>query len=45
LRLKLKNLWIQEDIINEPAALRALQGGMTVVMNRCIYRDYRQYCS
>ena len=44
LRLKLKNLWIQEDIVNEPAALRALQGGMTVVMNRCIYRDYRQYC-
>ncbi len=45
LRLKLKNLWIQEDIVNEPAALRALQGGMTVVMNRCIYRDYRDYCS
>ena len=45
LRLKLKNLWIQEDIVNEPAAMRALQGGMTVVMNRCIYRDYRQYCS
>ncbi len=44
LRLKLKNLWIQEDIVNEPAALRARQGGMTVVMNRCIYRDYRQYC-
>lgn len=45
LRLGLKNLWIQEDIVNEPAALRARQGGMTVVMNRCIYRDYRQYCS
>ena len=45
LRLKLKSIWIQEDIVNEPAALRALQGGMTVVMNRCIYRDYRQYCS
>ena len=45
LRLGLKNIWIQEDIVNEPAALRALAGGMTVVMNRCIYRDYRQYCS
>ena len=45
LRLGLKNLWIQEDIVNEPAALRAQAGGMTVVMNRCIYRDYRQYCS
>ena len=45
LRLGLKNIWIQEDIINEPAALRARSGGMTVVMDRCIYRDYRQYCS
>jgi uncharacterized protein len=44
LSLGLKNLWIQEDIVNEPAALRARAGGMTVVMNRCIYRDYRQYC-
>ena len=44
LRLGLKNVWIQEDIVNEPAALRARVGGMTVVMNRCIYRDYRQYC-
>ena len=39
-----KLLWIQEDIVNEPAALRAQAGGMTVVMNRCIYRDYMQYC-
>ena len=45
LRLKLKNLWIQEDILNEPAALRARAGGMWVVMDRCIYRDYVQYCS
>ena len=45
LRLGLKNIWIQEDIVNEPAALRARAEGMTVVMNRCIYRDYRQYCS
>jgi uncharacterized protein len=45
LELKLKNLWIQEDIVNEPAALRARSGGMWVVMDRCIYRDYTQYCS
>lgn len=45
LSLGLKSIWIQEDIVNEPAALRAREGGMTVVMNRCIYRDYRQYCS
>jgi uncharacterized protein len=45
LKLKLKNLWIQEDIVNEPAALRARAGGMWVVMDRCIYRDYMRYCS
>ena len=44
LKLKLKNIWIQEGIINEPAAARAIAGGMTVVMDRCIYRDYRDYC-
>ena len=44
LRLRLQNLWIQEGIVNEPAAQRAVKGGMTVVMDRCIYRDYRQYC-
>jgi predicted CoA-binding protein len=44
LALKLKNLWIQDDIINIPAAERARAEGMTVVMNRCIYRDYVQYC-
>jgi len=45
LRLKIKIIWIQEDIVNEPAALRAREGGMSVVMDRCIYRDYVQYCS
>ena len=45
LKLGLKNLWIQEGIINEPAAMRARLAGMTVVMDRCIYRDYRRFCS
>ena len=44
LSLEHKILWIQEDIVNETAALRAQAGGMTVVMNRCIFRDYVQYC-
>lgn len=45
LGLGLKSIWIQEGIVNESAALRARAGGMLVVMDRCIYRDYRQYCS
>ncbi len=44
LALGLKAIWIQEGIINEAAAARAQAGGMTVVMDRCIYRDYRDYC-
>lgn len=44
LALGLKAVWIQEGIVNEPAATRARAGGMTVVMDRCIYRDYRDQC-
>lgn len=43
--LKLKALWIQEGIVNEPAALRARAAGMTVIMDRCIYRDYVKECA
>jgi predicted CoA-binding protein len=45
LRLGLKSIWIQEGIINERAARRAQQAGITVVMDRCIYRDYKAYCT
>jgi predicted CoA-binding protein len=40
--LKLPALWLQDGVINEPAALRAAQAGITVIMDRCIYRDYLQ---
>ena len=43
--LKLKAIWIQEGIVNEPAAARAHAAGMWVVMDRCIYRDYRNECA
>jgi predicted CoA-binding protein len=43
--LKLKALWIQDGIVNEPAARRARAAGMTVIMDRCIYRDYRKECA
>jgi len=42
--LGIKNLWIQEGIVNEPAALKAVKADIMVVMDRCIYRDYRRYC-
>jgi len=33
-------LWIQEGIFADAAAQRAWDAGMTVVMDRCIYKDY-----
>jgi predicted CoA-binding protein len=33
-------IWIQEGIIADAAAARARDAGMTVVMDRCIYKDY-----
>jgi predicted CoA-binding protein len=39
LRLGLHALWLQQGVINEPAAERAVAAGMTVVMDRCIYVD------
>ena len=45
LQAGVKTLWIQEGIVNLPAAARARAGGIWVVMDRCIYRDYRLYCS
>ena len=42
--LQLPAIWIQEGIINEAAAERARAAGMTVVMDRCIYKDYVALC-
>ncbi|MEQ1525183.1 MAG: CoA-binding protein [Gallionella sp.] len=44
IKLGIKNLWLQEGVIHEAAAQRAVDAGMTVVMNRCMWRDYVQLC-
>jgi hypothetical protein len=40
LALKLPAIWLQDGVVNIPAAIRAHAAGMMVVMNRCVYRDY-----
>ena len=40
LALHLPAIWIQEGIIAEAAAHQAQDGGMTVVMDRCILKEY-----
>ena len=35
-------LWLQEGVLNETAAVRARQAGIFVVMDRCIYKEYRR---
>jgi len=35
-------LWLQEGVVNTEAAQRAQRHGMTVVMDRCMLKDYRR---
>ena len=43
--LGIQYLWLQDGVIHEEAAQRAQAAGITVVMNRCIWRDYSQLCA
>jgi len=36
-------IWIQEGIVHDEAAEKARAAGLTVVMDRCIYKDYLRY--
>ena len=39
IELGLKAIWMQDGVVNERAAAMAQEAGMTVVMDRCFYRD------
>jgi predicted CoA-binding protein len=40
IRLKIPAIWLQEGVIHEPAAQKARDAGMFVVMDRCILKDH-----
>jgi predicted CoA-binding protein len=42
LQLGLKNLWVQQGIVNLEAATRAEAAGIHVVMDRCIMVEHRR---
>ena len=42
LELGLKNVWVQQGIVNLEAAQRAEEGGIRVVMDRCIMVEHRK---
>ena len=39
IKLGISNLWLQEGVIQEEAALRAREAGIIVVMDRCMWRE------
>src|SRR5262245_44871552 len=40
IRLGAKGVWMQEGVVDEMAANRALQAGLLVVMDRCILKEH-----
>ena len=40
IELRMPAVWLQDGVVNEAAAARARDAGLTVVMDRCVYRDY-----
>lgn len=35
-------IWLQEGVVHEDAARRARDAGIEVIMDRCIYKEYRR---
>jgi predicted CoA-binding protein len=41
IQIKIPAIWLQEDVINEPAAEKARKAGIFVVMDRCVLKEHR----
>jgi hypothetical protein len=44
IKLGIKRIRLQDGVIHEEAAQRARDAGITVVMDRCMWRDCMQFC-
>jgi predicted CoA-binding protein len=45
IQLKIPAIWLQEGVINEPAAQKARKAGIFVVMDRCVLKEHRaRFC-
>jgi predicted CoA-binding protein len=44
IKIGAKVVWMQEGVINHPAAIKASQNGITVVMDRCMLKECRSLC-
>ena len=42
IRLRVPAIWMQEGVIDEAAAQRARDAGLTVVMDRCMLKEHRK---
>ncbi len=45
IQLKIPAIWLQEGVINEPAAQKARKAGIFVVLDRCVLNEHRaRFC-
>jgi hypothetical protein len=40
IKIKAKVIWMQEGIVNEESAKKASEAGLTVIMDKCMYKEH-----